>query len=296
MRKVRSPDTAHGTNSRFVTDGPARAGQSQGRRAREHRREDLRGQGRRAHRGDHDSRTRARSASSRAHRGRSSQISPRRRRRIEIRRSEPNAVCGSSRPGTWASTSVHTTHKKFSQPRGGGPGGGPGGRSARHPRSVLPVPAVCAGGGRLRVDHDPGETIGRVSGFPGPFGVFVRLYAYMRMGGRGYARCPMWSGLNANTCRAAARTAIRPAVRPPLNARVVHLGSDGEARSTAHPIGPSPNAADGLRLPPADDLFRSPRGVMASDGDGGEGDRSTPTPYATRCSPRPRGGGGAGAV
>src|SRR5438034_8191090 len=92
-----------------------------------------------------------------------------------------NAVCGISRPGDMGFDIVHINlHKTFSQPHGGGgPGGGPiAVRDILEP--YLPVPAIVRDGATFRLDHDRPKSIGKVRGFTGPFGVFVRSYAYIR--------------------------------------------------------------------------------------------------------------------
>jgi glycine dehydrogenase subunit 2 len=92
-----------------------------------------------------------------------------------------NAVVGISRPGDMGFDIVHyNLHKTFSQPHGGGgPGGGPVAvRDKLAP--YLPVPRVVRVGDAYRLDSDEPKSIGRVRGFAGPFGVFVRSYAYIR--------------------------------------------------------------------------------------------------------------------
>jgi glycine dehydrogenase subunit 2 len=95
-----------------------------------------------------------------------------------------NAVCGISRPGDMGFDIVHINlHKTFAQPHGGGgPGGGPVAVSARLAQ-FLPVPVVTCDGANYRLDHDRPHSIGKVRGFSGPFGVFVRSYAFMRAWG-----------------------------------------------------------------------------------------------------------------
>jgi glycine dehydrogenase subunit 2 len=92
-----------------------------------------------------------------------------------------NAICGISRPGDFGFDIVHfNLHKTFSQPHGGGgPGGGPiAVRERLEP--FLPVPAVVRDGDAFGLDYDRPKSIGKVRGFCGPFGVFVRSYAYIR--------------------------------------------------------------------------------------------------------------------
>jgi len=111
-----------------------------------------------------------------------------------------NAVCGISRPGDMGFDIVHINlHKTFSQPHGGGgPGGGPVAvRGMLEP--FLPVPAVIKrGDGSFGLDFDRPRSIGKVRGFTGPFGVFVRAYAYMRMYGPRLREMSEAAVLNAN--------------------------------------------------------------------------------------------------
>ena len=111
-----------------------------------------------------------------------------------------NAVCGISRPGDMGFDIVHINlHKTFSQPHGGGgPGGGPVAvRGVLEP--FLPVPAVVRReDGAFGLDFDRPQTIGKVRGFTGPFGVFVRSYAYLRMWGPRLREMSETAVLNAN--------------------------------------------------------------------------------------------------
>src|SRR5207248_2825709 len=110
-----------------------------------------------------------------------------------------NAVCGISRPGDMGFDIVHINlHKTFSQPHGGGgPGGGPVAvRDILEP--FLPVPAVVRDGEAFRLDHDRPKSIGKVRGFTGPFGVFVRSYAYIRSYGPRLREMSEVAVLNAN--------------------------------------------------------------------------------------------------
>src|SRR5204863_6629441 len=116
-----------------------------------------------------------------------------------------NAVCGISRPGDMGFDIVHINlHKTFSQPHGGGgPGGGPiAVRETLAP--FLPAPVVASdplpgsAGQRFRLDHDRPKSIGKVRGFSGPFGVFVRSYAFMRAWGPALREMSEVAVLNAN--------------------------------------------------------------------------------------------------
>jgi glycine dehydrogenase subunit 2 len=110
-----------------------------------------------------------------------------------------NAICGISRPGDFGFDIVHfNLHKTFSQPHGGGgPGGGPiAVRERLEP--FLPVPAVIREGDTFRLDYARPKTIGKVRGFCGPFGVFVRSYAYIRSYGPALREMSEVAVLNAN--------------------------------------------------------------------------------------------------
>jgi glycine dehydrogenase subunit 2 len=110
-----------------------------------------------------------------------------------------NAVCGISRPGDMGFDIVHINlHKTFSQPHGGGgPGGGPI-AAAERLEPYLPVPAVVRRGERYLLDYDRPRTIGKVRGFYGPFGVFVRSYAFIRAYGPKLREMSEAAVLNAN--------------------------------------------------------------------------------------------------
>jgi glycine dehydrogenase subunit 2 len=125
-----------------------------------------------------------------------------------------NAVCGISRPGDMGFDIVHINlHKTFSQPHGGGgPGGGPiAVRETLAP--YLPAPVVArhplpgSAGHSFRLDHDRPKSIGKVRGYSGPFGVFVRSYAFMRAWGPALREMSEVAVLNANYLLALLRDA-----------------------------------------------------------------------------------------
>jgi glycine dehydrogenase subunit 2 len=122
-----------------------------------------------------------------------------------------NAVMGISRPGDMGFDIVHyNLHKTFTQPHGGGgPGAGPIAVSDRI-EPFLPRPQVVRLGSegdgaepRFALDHDRPKSIGKMRGFQGNFGVFVRSYAYIRsLGGEGLKEASETAVLNANYLRA----------------------------------------------------------------------------------------------
>jgi glycine dehydrogenase subunit 2 len=117
-----------------------------------------------------------------------------------------NAIMGFSRPGDMGFDIVHVNlHKSFSQPHGGGgPGAGPIAVSERI-EPYLPLPRIVRTEGRngaeprFDLDHEGSKSIGRLRGFQGNFGVFVRAYAYIRsLGADGLRDASETAVLNAN--------------------------------------------------------------------------------------------------
>ncbi len=119
-----------------------------------------------------------------------------------------NAVMGLSRPGDMGFDIVHfNLHKSFTQPHGGGgPGSGPIAVSERI-EPFLPVPRIVRGEGSQRrrpgsicVEDWPGaKSIGRLRGFQGNYGCFVRSYAYIcSLGAPGLKDASETAVLNAN--------------------------------------------------------------------------------------------------
>ena len=130
-----------------------------------------------------------------------------------------NAIMGLSRPGDMGFDIVHfNLHKSFTQPHGGGgPGSGPIAVSDRiepylpRPQVVRRTAAPAAGHGGASgngsavsgvfydLDYDRPKSIGRLRGFQGNYGVFVRSYAYIRsLGAPGLREVSEVAVLNAN--------------------------------------------------------------------------------------------------
>jgi glycine dehydrogenase subunit 2 len=125
-----------------------------------------------------------------------------------------NAIMGISRPGDMGFDIVHfNLHKTFTQPHGGGgPGAGPVAVSERL-EPFLPRPQVVCRGSKgngsspqsngaeafYDLDYDRPKSIGRLRGFQGNYGVFVRSYAYIRsLGAAGLREVSEVAVLNAN--------------------------------------------------------------------------------------------------
>jgi glycine dehydrogenase subunit 2 len=115
-----------------------------------------------------------------------------------------NAYVGVHRPADAGFDLMHINlHKTFSTPHGGGgPGSGPV-AVTRVLEPYLPKPVVQHDSGRYRLDYDRHDSIGRVLGFHGQFGVLVRAYTYIRMlGAAGLRDAADSAVLNANYVRA----------------------------------------------------------------------------------------------
>ena len=176
---------------------------------------------------------------------------------------------GSLGRATWGSTSSTTTSTRSpaaARRRRAAPG-----RTAE-PSTVPALPTVVRDGNRYHLDHDRPKSIGRVRGFAGPFGVFVRSYAFIRAygpaleghvrGRRAGMRTTCWRG-------SATSTTCRTTVTACTSSR---LGAPDEARARRHGARRR-EAAHGPRHPPADDHFPLvvPEVLMIDDGDGDEG-------------------------
>lgn len=99
-----------------------------------------------------------------------------------------NAILGIARPGDIGFDIMHfNLHKTFSTPHGGGgPGSGPVGVREELAK-FLPHPVVVKTQDEDGNDYydleDPGDTVGKVHGFMGNFGMHARAYTYIRMHG-----------------------------------------------------------------------------------------------------------------
>lgn len=111
-----------------------------------------------------------------------------------------NAILAKTSPGIMGFDIVHLNlHKTFSAPHGGGgPGAGPVGVK-EHIKPFLPVPRVEKNSKGYVLNADYPDSIGRVKGYYGNFGVLVRAYTYIRtMGPIGLRKVSESAVLHAN--------------------------------------------------------------------------------------------------
>jgi glycine dehydrogenase subunit 2 len=118
-----------------------------------------------------------------------------------------NAIVGRVRPADLGIDALHLNlHKTFSTPHGGGgPGSGPV-LLAAELAPYAPLPWVAHGDSGFKLvehaDGDAGATIGRLKGFHGQMGMFVRALAYMMShGSDGLRQVAEDAVLNANYLR-----------------------------------------------------------------------------------------------
>ena len=111
-----------------------------------------------------------------------------------------NALMGIAKPGKMGVDVLHLNlHKTFSTPHGGGgPGSGPVCVSEEL-SPYLPIPVVKKDTHNYRFDYDLPDSIGKIKGFYGNFGILVRAYAYIRsMGDEGLERASRTAVIKAN--------------------------------------------------------------------------------------------------
>ncbi len=112
-----------------------------------------------------------------------------------------NALIGITRPGDFGVDVMHfNLHKTFSTPHGGGgPGSGPV-AVKKFLEPFLPVPVVVKEkDGRYRREWARPQSIGKLHGYFGNFGVMVRAYTYIATLGReGIRQTAEGAVLNAN--------------------------------------------------------------------------------------------------
>ena len=146
-----------------------------------------------------------------------------------------NALLGRAKPGTMGFDVLHLNlHKTFSTPHGGGgPGAGPVCAMA-HLVDFLPTPVVEQESeeqdGTYHLSAPP-QSIGRMGGFHGNFGVLLRAYAYIRtLGPDGLREVTDNAVLNANYLRAHLRDSYALKYDRPCMHEVVLAGTRQKAK------------------------------------------------------------------
>ncbi|HEY8582478.1 MAG TPA: aminomethyl-transferring glycine dehydrogenase subunit GcvPB [Capillimicrobium sp.] len=112
-----------------------------------------------------------------------------------------NAIMGVTRPGDMGFDIVHfNLHKSFTQPHGGGgPGSGPIAVSDRMEPYLMTPRIARDDDGVFDLTFDHPKSIGRLRGFQGNYGTFVRSYAYIcSLGAEGLKDASQAAVLNAN--------------------------------------------------------------------------------------------------
>lgn len=111
-----------------------------------------------------------------------------------------NAIMGKVRPGDMGFDVMHyNLHKTMSTPHGGGgPGAGPVG-VREDLVEFLPTPVIEKGDNGYFLDYDRPNTMGRLKGFHGHFGVNIRAYSYiLSLGAEGLREASETAVTNAN--------------------------------------------------------------------------------------------------
>ncbi len=115
-----------------------------------------------------------------------------------------NALLGAVRPAELGLDVMHSNlHKTFTTPHGGGGPGASAICAAKPLAKFLPKPiAARRADGTYSLDSDRPDSIGRLGGFQGHFGMMVRAYTYIRMlGSEGLREVSEAAVLNANYLR-----------------------------------------------------------------------------------------------
>lgn len=132
-----------------------------------------------------------------------------------------NAIVGKVKPAEFGVDVMHfNLHKTFSTPHGGGgPGSGPI-AVCDELKPYLPIPYIIKnsdGSFGLKMEDD--KSIGRLKGFQGQFGMFVRALSYMLShGGDGLKQVAEDAVLNANYIR----THVKDLYRVPFDEYCMH--------------------------------------------------------------------------
>lgn len=150
-----------------------------------------------------------------------------------------NAIMGLVRPGDMGFDVCHLNlHKTFSTPHGGGGPGGCAVAAIEKLRPFFPKPVVVKKKeDGFAFDWDRPQSIGKIKGFYGNFGILVRAYAYALANGKeGLSQVSRDAILNANYLKAALKDTFEVPYPQNCMHEFVMSGTRQKARgvSTAH--------------------------------------------------------------
>jgi len=146
-----------------------------------------------------------------------------------------NALLGVARPRDLGLDVMHANlHKTFTTPHGGGGPGAGAIATTADLEPFLPRPIAARGpDGAYVLDEERPQSIGRLGGFQGHFGMLVRAYTYIRMlGTPGLREVAEAAVLNANYLRARLAGAYRPAHDRTCMHEAVFAGMNGNGART----------------------------------------------------------------
>lgn len=144
-----------------------------------------------------------------------------------------NAIIGQVRPEDMGVDVLHLNlHKTFATPHGGGgPGSGPVGvRKGLEP--LLPNPQIAFDGQQYYFVNSP-ESIGRIAGFYGNFGVYIKALAYLKtLGAENLAMVSKLAVLNANYIKESLKDDYDLWISEPCKHEVVFAGLKDKSKVT----------------------------------------------------------------
>ena len=225
---------------------------------------------------------------------------PRRRRDRLLRRRQPQRDDGDlAARATRASTSSTSTCTSPSPSRTAAAARGRGrSPSPTQLEPYLPRPVIVRRGGadgngssgEFDLDYERPRSIGRLRGFQGNYGCFVRAYAYIcSLGAAGLRDASETAVLNANYLLARLRAlgvtrAAAARLRPPLHARVRAQRRADAKRELGDPHARPRQAPARPRLPPADRVLPAAR--RGGDADRADRDRDARDARRVRAGDR----------
>ena len=146
-----------------------------------------------------------------------------------------NAILGFIRPGDMGFDVCQLNlHKTFSTPHGGGGPGGCAVATKAFLEPYLPKPIVIKQNEKYIFDYERPQSIGKIKGFYGNFGILVRAYAYiLALGSDGLAQVSKDAILSANYLRSKLASRYLVTHRQPCMHEFVISGSRQKAKGVS---------------------------------------------------------------